>query len=260
LVAGGLIVAAVILALVATGGAPAVESAMELKREAVGRTVEVTISAPGASEIKVNGYTEAHSSELTYEAKIGQELKILAIASEDRKKLVRFTPSEEGESVEIELPEPTARSPAAYPPIVIIQAQPEHAVVTVNGKVLALVKGNAKVPGMTVGEVFTLEATAADYEPFKRQFTVRNLLETFDITLRQAGGAASPASTTGKVTINAKPWAKVSRGGKALGLTPYSKKLPPGEYTFMLTKGSIAKSLRVTIRRGATVRRTVHMN
>jgi hypothetical protein len=230
------------------------------------KKLKIKIKAPGAKEIKINGETESTSSEFTYVAEEGEQIKILAIASPDRKKLVRFTPTQDGEVVEIELPAPSTKKvaptkqAAASAPIVIVQASPENARLTVNGKPLPLVKGNAKVPKLKIGDVFTVEGTATDHEPFKKEFTVRNQLETFDVKLSKVRRAAPVVASKGTVTLNAKPWAKVSLKGKSLGLTPYSRRHSTGKYTFVLTKGSITKNVSVTVRGGRTVSKTVQMN
>ncbi len=227
------------------------------------KRLNIKIKAPGAKEIKINGETESTSSEFTYSAQEGVPIKILAIASPDRKKLVRFTPSKDGELVEIELPvasskkAPPPKKPVTAAPIVIVTVSPASAELTVNGKPMVLVKGNAKVPNLKVGDVIMVEGKANDYEPFKKEYTVRNNVETFDVKLSKAAPAVA---RKGKVTITAKPWAKVSRNGKSLGLTPYSVKLSAGKYTFVLTKGSVTKNVTVTVKGGATTRRTVQMN
>jgi len=243
-----------------TTPAAAPEPAQAVKR------IKITIKAPGAKEIKINGETESTSSEFTYSAEEGEQIKILAIAARDRKKLVRFTPSKDGEVVEIELPKastkkaPPPEKPAAAAPIVIVEAKPETAVLTANGKLLALSKGRAQVADLKLGDVLTIEGKAPDHEPFKKEFTVRNQLETFDVKMAKIRKAAPAVISKGKVTINAKPWAKVSLKGKSLGLTPYSKKLMPGKYTFVLTKGSVTKKVTVTVKSGRTASKTVQMN
>ena len=229
------------------------------------KRVKITIKAPGAKEIKVNGETESTSSEFTYNAVEGEPIKILAIASVDRKKLVRYTPEKDGDVVEITLPAastkkaPPPAQPVVAAPIVIVQAQPEAAQLSVNGRQLQLAKGDAKVPGLKIGDVITVEAKADGYQDYKQQFTVRNQLETFEVNLSKIRRAAPVVAAKGKVTINAKPWAKVALKGKSLGLTPYSTKLGPGKYVFTLTKGSIVKSVPITVKPGKTVSRTVAM-
>lgn len=226
--------------------------------------VKLTIKAPGAKEIKINGETEATSAEFVYEAPEGEELKILAIASPERKRLVRFTPTKDGEVVEIKLPEvsvkkPKPDAPAVAAPIVIVQVEPDNAVVTVNGTPLTLVNGNAKVPQLKLGDKCVVVAKAENYEDFQQEFLVKNQLETFEVKLSKVRKAAPVVAAKGKVTINAKPWAKVSLKGKVLGLTPRSLELAPGKYSFQLVKGSVTKTVTLTVKPGKTTSSSVEM-
>ena len=260
----GVLAAGAFIGLKGTDQAAAAPAVAEAPEEAVER-VKITIKAPGAKEIKVNGETESTSAEFTYSAVAGEPIKVLAIAAPDRKKLVRYTPTKAGDVLEITLPKPSTKKaapvaqPAVAAPIVIVQADPADAVLTGNGKPLQLVNGNAKVPSLKIGDVFVVEAKAPDYQDYKKEFTVRNQLETFDVKLSKIRKVVAAAPSKGKVTINAKPWAKVALKGKSLGLTPFSQAMSPGKYTFTLTKGSITKSVPITVKPGRTASKTVDM-
>ncbi len=225
----------------------------------------VNIEAPGATEIKIDGETEATSSKLKFKVEQGKSIKILAIGKKGVKKLVRYTAEKDGASVKIELPAPpkeAPKKPVAKAPenIVILQVEPDSAVVKVNGAAVTLVSGNYKVPKLKTGDSFKVEATASGYKTFTKDYFVKEKLETFEIKLEKERRApvAAPCKK-GKVTVNARPWAKVSLKGKSLGLTPRSVKLSAGRHTFVLTKGSVTKKVGVTLKCGGSVSKTVDM-
>lgn len=230
--------------------------------------VKVKISAPGAVEIKVNGQTEATSENVELEVEKGAELKVLAIGDDGRKELVRATADADGQQIAVKLPPPEPKEetppPVATPaPVVILQVDPDNAQVQVNGADVALIGGNFKVPDLKLGDSFKVTAKAENYKDFEQTYLVKAQLETFDVKLDKVprpstGGSAKPAGK-GKVAISAKPWANVFLKGKKLGLTPRSIELPAGKHTFTLTKGSISKTLVVTVKPNKTSAHSVDM-
>ncbi|MEY3014547.1 MAG: hypothetical protein RIT45_3282 [Pseudomonadota bacterium] len=230
------------------------------------KKVKIAISAPGAVEIKVNGQTEATGDSVTIEVEEGTDLKVLAIGDDGRKELVRASADSDGQKIEVKLPEPEkkpepAPAPAAAAPVVIVQVDPDNAAVQVNGKDVTLVGGNFKVPELKLGDTFKVTAKFEGYKDFAQDFMVKNAIETFDVKLekiRVVANTPKPAGK-GKVTISAKPWANVFLKGKKLGLTPRSVELPAGKHTFTLTKGSVNKTLVVTVKPNKTSSHSVDM-
>lgn len=228
--------------------------------------VKVKISAPGAVEIKVNGQTEATSENVELEVEKGAELKVLAIGDDGRKQLERAVAGADGQRIEVKLPPPEKKEEAPPPvaaaaPVVILQVDPDNAQVQVNGADVALIGGNFKVPDLKLGDSFKVTAKADKYKDFEQTYLVKAQLETFDVKLdkiRQQQ-APTPPSGKGKVAISAKPWANVFLKGKKLGLTPRSLELPAGKHTFTLTKGSISKTLVVTVKPNKTSAHSVDM-
>jgi serine/threonine protein kinase len=220
--------------------------------EPVVKRIKVKIVAKGAREIQVNGQTEATSDHVEIEVDEGADLKILAIAADDTKELLRVTAKNDGQEIVLELPEkkvapkPVAVAPA---PVVILQVEPFEATVKVRGSAVVLVGGNYKVPDLKLGDSFIVEATASGYNDFSETFMVKNAIETLDVKLDKIRVVREVAKLVakGNVTISAKPWANVILRGKNLGLTPRSVELPAGRHTFTLTKGSISKTLNVTV-------------
>ncbi len=248
--------------------APVVVTAAPTPAEPEVKKVKVTIKAPGAKEIEVNGQIEATfngkddgaNNQVELSVDEGSELKILAIADDGRKQLLRVESAEEGGVFKVELPPPAAKPAAAAQavmPVVVIQVEPENAAVQVNGKPVALIGGNFKVPDAKLGDTIKVTATAEGYKAFEQAFLVKNTqIETFDVKLeKERAAVVQVAKPVGKgtVTISASPWAKISMKGKDYNITPRSIELPAGSYVFTLTKGQVTKTLKVTVKAGQTV-------
>jgi serine/threonine protein kinase len=229
---------------------------------------KLTIKAKGAKEIFVNDELVCtNEDECTYVGDKDSKIKILAKA-DDRKQLEKVTLDADNKIVEVKIPEPEPAVVVAAP-IVILQVDPAGATVTVNGKALALVDGKQKVPDVKLGDTVKVEAKADGYKTETKDFLVKNQqLETFEVVLQKEkaavaptpGGDAKPvAAGPGKLAVAAKPWAKVSVKGKDLGLTPASAMLPAGKYTVTLVKGSVTKTVSVTVKPGQTANINVDM-
>ena len=229
---------------------------------------QLTIRAPGASQILVNDSLVSTDPEATYSGDKGAHLRIQA-KNGDRVKLVHHT-IEADATIDIVLPEApkvaAAPKAEAAAPIVIVQVEPQSATLLVNGAPLALTKGNAKVPNLALGDTFKIEVKADGYKSESKTFMVKNpQLETFEIALvrEKAAGQKSEAaerSGPGHVVITAKPWAKVSEKGKDLGLTPAKADLPAGKHTFTLVKNAVTKTVTLTVKTGQTATANVDMS
>ena len=247
--------------------APVVAAVPPTPAEPEVKKVKITIKAPGAKEIEVNGQIEAtfngkddgagNQVDLTVDE--GAELKILAIAEDGRKQLLRVESAADGAVHKVELPPPAKPTPVAQAasPVVVLQVEPENAAVQVNGKPVTLTGGNFKVPDAKLGDTIKVAATAEGYKAFDEAFLVKNpQIETFDVKLEKERAAVAPVVKPvgkGTVTISADPWAKISLKGKDYNITPRSIELPAGSYVFTLTKGQVTKSLKVTIKPGQTL-------
>jgi serine/threonine protein kinase len=231
--------------------------------------VSVVIKAPGANEIVVDGETVSTDPECTFRGDKGREIKVL-VKNGDRKKLVKHVLDTDGAVLSIELPaaaapEPKAPAADSGAPVVLVQVEPRNATVTVNGAPVEAVGGNARVPNLKIGDTFKVEVKAAGYKAEARDLVVKSSVETFEIVLARdrpasaSSGAAPVAAGPGKVVVSAKPWAKVSCKGKDLGLSPGPFTLPAGRYTLTLTKGSVTKTVTVTVKAGQTTQTSTDM-
>ncbi len=232
------------------------------------KKIKLTIKAPGAKEIQVNGETEATADHVDVLVDEGSELKILAIADDGRKALRKVTADQDGKVIELELPAPAKPTEGtASSPVVVVQVEPESATVKVNGAAVALTSGNYKMPSVKLGDTIRVEATAEGYKPYDQSFLVKNpQIETFEVRLERAQAAVAAAAPSapkpapkGKVTINAAPWAKISLKGKDYGMTPREIELPAGRHTFTLTKGPLTKSLTVNVKPGESTPYKIEM-
>ena len=232
--------------------------------------VTLKITAEGASEIQVDGETEATGGSTKYTTDKGKEIKILAIAEDGRKELVKVVAERDGQAVVITLPEPkeedvqvAEEAPAEFA-LVVLQVEPKNAAVKVNGKEVTLdAGGNVKVTDAKLGDTIEVTATASNYRDAKETFVISDpKLTIHELKLQRERRAVAPSAAPkapGTVAIAARPWAKVFLGSKELGLTPRKVELPPGRHAFTLKKGSATKTITVTVTSGKTTKTTVDM-
>lgn len=273
-------VGVVVTAIVAVGGYVAMNGDKAARKPAAALAAvapptaktKVHIKAPGANQISVDDELLCTEAECTTTADKGTTIKIIA-KSGDRMKLVRQELTEDEMTITLELPKTEEKKPEAVAavqasPVVIVQVVPITAEVTVNGQKIELTGGNGKVPNAKLGDTIKVVAKAEGHRSETKDFLVKNAqLETFEIRLEKeqkekpaGGGAVAQApSGPGKLVVNAKPWAKVSEKGKDLGLTPVKVDLPAGKHTLTLTKGSVTKTVSVTIKPGQTATQNVDM-
>lgn len=229
--------------------------------EPVKERITIQIKAPGAKEIKVNGETESTDEACKFTGDKGDRIKILAIGKAGQKELIKHTLETNGAVVEVKLPKAPEKKPVpvvAKTVPVVIQVDPSGATLTVNGKPIELNSGNAKIPGLKLGDTLLVEASAPRHKPYKSTLIVKKKdLELFEIKLSKVTGPRP--SAPGKVALSAKPWAKIIYKGKQMGLTPRTIKLPAGTHTITLQKGSTKKTVTVTVKSGKTVNKKVDM-
>ncbi len=238
---------------------------------------KLTIKAPGAVEILVDGKPECMGKEVCEVTAEGGKHKVIAKNDAGKGVDQEVDLAADGQTVELKLPviekKPDVAPPvAAQGPAILLKIQPDGAIVTVNGKPVALDKGNASLAGSKVGDKLIVSAQADGFKSETKEFEVKNpSAELFEVKLQRdkptpTVGAAEPkakepavAAGPGKVKINAKPWAKIEIKGKDYELTPKEVTLPAGKYTVTLTKGSVRKTVGVTVRTGETASVSVDM-
>lgn len=239
--------------------------------------LKLSVKAAGAVEILVDGKTECMGKEVCEVAVEAGKHKVIAKNDAGKGVDQEVEVASDGQVVELKLPvvekKPDVPPPAAAQgPAVLLKIQPENATITVNGKPVVLDKGNASLPGTKVGDKLIVIAQAEGFKPETKEFEVKNpSAELFELKLQRdkpapTAGQAEPkakepaaAAGPGKVKINAKPWAKIEIKGKDYELTPKEVTLPAGKYTVTLTKGSVRKTVGVTVRAGETASVSVDM-
>lgn len=231
------------------------------------------IKAPGAAEILVDGKPECMSKDTCdVEVEAGKH-KVIAKNADGKGVDQEIDVQKGGEVVELKVPEivkkaDPAPQAAAAAPNVFVKVAPDNAVVTVNGQPLALVGGTGKVASVKAGDALKIEIKAEGHktETVDRMVTKD---ETFEFKLEKDKGTAAATTPTekkdapagpGKLTVSAKPWAKVVIKGKEYGLTPQTITLPAGKYSVTLIKGTVTKTAGATVKAGGTATVSVDMN
>ncbi len=238
--------------------------------------LKLSVKAPGAVEILVDGKPECMGKELCDVSVEAGKHKVIAKNDAGKGVDQEVNVASDGQVVELKLPA-VEKKPDVPPPVVaqgpavLLKIQPDTATITVNGKPVVLDKGTASLPGTKVGDKLIVIAQADGFKPETKEFEVKNpSAELFELKLQRdkptptVGQTESKtkepaAAGPGKVKINAKPWAKIEIKGKDYELTPKEVTLPAGKYTVVLTKGSVRKTVGVTVRTGETASVSVDM-
>ncbi|MBM4343871.1 MAG: serine/threonine protein kinase [Deltaproteobacteria bacterium] len=231
------------------------------------------VKAPGASEILVDGLPACMSKDTCdIEVEAGKH-KVIAKNADGKGVDQEIDVQKGGEVVELKVPEVAKKADpapqvAAVAPNVFVKVAPDNATVTVNGQPLALVGGTGKVANVKAGDALKIEIKAEGHknETVDRMVTKD---ETFEFKLEKDKGTAVATSPgekkeapagPGKLTVSAKPWAKVMIKGKEYGLTPQTITLPAGKYTVTLIKGTVTKTAGATVKAGGAATVSVDMN
>ena len=266
------IAALVVLAKKDDSPAPAVAAAVAPAEKP---KLKFFVKAPGAAEIMVDGKTECMSKDTCEVAVEAGKHKVIAKNADGQGVDQEVDVAKGGESVELKVPElkkkveqPTAV--AAVAGNAFVKVTPEHAMVTVNGQPVALVGGDGKIANAKTGDTVKIEAKAEGHktEVVDKMITKDN--EVFDIKLEKEKDAVAvganpdkpkdpPAAGPGKLTVSAKPWAKVWIKGKDYGLTPQTISLPAGKYTVTLVKNSVTKTAGASVKAGGSSSVSVDM-
>lgn len=240
---------------------------------AVVQKFKITVKAPGAAKIYIDGKVACMGKDECDETVEAGEHKVMAENSAG-KGVDQKLKLERDEVVELKVPEADKKVEPA--PVVAAQGanffvkiQPENATVTVNGQPVQLVGGSGKIGSAKVGDALKIEVKAEGHKAETVDKMAMKDGEIFEIKLEKdkpaaVAGTDKPKDPTpagpGKLTVNAKPWAKVQIKGKDYGLTPQQITLPSGKYTVVLVKGTVQKTASVTVKAGGSAAISVDMN
>ena len=233
------------------------------------------VKAPGAAEIMVDGKTECMSKDTCEVSVEAGKHKVIAKNAEGKGVDQEVEVAKGGESVELKVPEASKKveAPVAAPAasgLAFVKVSPDNATVTANGQPVALVGGTGKIANVKAGDAVKIEAKADGHKTETADHVVTKDGEIFEIKLEKEKATAAPTGGSdkpkeaapagpGKLTVSAKPWAKVSIKGKDYGLTPQTISLPAGKYTVTLVKGSVTKTAGATVKAGGSASVSVDM-
>ncbi len=234
---------------------------------------KITVKAPGAAKIYIDGKVACMGKDECDESVEAGEHKVMA-ENADGKGVDQKLKLGRDEVVVLTVP-PVEKKAEAAPQVAaqganfFVRVQPENAAVTVNGQPVQLVGGSGKIANAKVGDALKIEAKAEGHKAEMVEKMAMKDGEIFEIKLEKDKPAAVAGSDKpreaapagpGKLTVNAKPWAKVQIKGKDYGLTPQQITLPSGKYTVVLVKGTVQKTASVTVKAGGSAAISVDMN
>jgi len=148
---------------------------------------------------------------------------------------------------------------------VILKIEPAGAKVSCDKGTVEMSGDNATVKGLKVNDVIKCMVEKADYVGWSDPITVVKDAQEVPVKLaKKAGGSTTnpndpkpnpnPTPTgTGKVTVLARPWAKVSIGGRPYGNAPTTIDMNAGKVTVTCVRNAITKTVSVTVKSGQTV-------
>ena len=229
----------------------------EITMEKEAEDVSLLIEAVGDEKavIKVNG--KAGANPFSVKGKKGDSLEVEVIPSaggEPKKSVVVLDGASPIRKIDV-------TPPAATEIKLLVGISPANAKVKASvGTVSFSAAGDqAIIGGLKVDDSVTVEVSEAGYETQEKTFKVTGDGQLVSVTLEKkkpgapGGNATPPASGSGSVSINAKPWAQVHVDGKPVGTTPKTITLSAGKHTIKLTKGSQTETRTVTVKANGTV-------
>lgn len=234
---------------------------------------KLTVKAPGAAKIYVDGKVACMGKDECDESVEAGEHKVMA-ENGDGKGVDQKVEIAKDMAVELKVPAAEKKAEPA-PPVAaqganfFVKVLPENSTVTVNGQPVQLVGGSGKIANAKVGDALKIEVKAEGHKAEMVEKMAMKDGEIFEIKLEKDRPAAVAGSDKpkeaapagpGKLTVNAKPWAKVQIKGKDYGLTPQQITLPSGKYTVVLVKGTVQKTASVTVKAGGSAAISVDMN
>jgi hypothetical protein len=159
--------------------------------------------------------------------------------------------------------------PVAVASTVSVEVTPAGATVKLDNETVEPVKGRRVVEGRyKVGDEVRVNASASGFKDYASTVKIADASETIAIKLDAVPKVASDpaprpavaAAGTGRVTINARPWADVYFKGRKIGTTPVRNfEVPAGKATFTLKNQVTSKTITVTVAKDANVSQVVDM-
>lgn len=233
------------------------------------------VKAPGAKSITVDSKEVCiKGDDCSVSGVEGGKHKIIAKNGDGDGAELEIDLQKSGDVFELKVPE-AAKKPDPTPqvaaaPTLFVKVSPDTAAVTVNGQAVALAGGTGKIAAAKIGDALKIEVKADGYVTSTQEKMATKDGEVFEIKLEKEKSAATAPSGgdthkeaapagPGKLTISAKPWAKVTIKGKDYGLTPQTISLPAGKYTITLIKGTVTKSAGATVKAGGSATVSVDM-
>ena len=235
---------------------------------------KLTIKAAGAATIYIDGKVLCRGNDECEDKVEAGEHKVMA-ENADGKSVDQKIDLAKDETVLLKVPEVAKKAEpvpqvAANTPNVFIKILPDNAQVTVNGAAVPLTGGTGKIANVKIGDSLKIEAKAEGHKTETIDKLATKDGEIFEIKLEKDKGSAASVSPTdkpkevaagpGKLTVSAKPWAKVMIKGKEYGLTPQTITLPAGKYTVTLVKGTVTKTASAAVKAGGTATVSIDMN
>jgi len=233
---------------------------LKIKLEKVRAKVPLVIEATGDAQaiIRVNGKPIGTGSGM-YEGLDGDTIEIEVQPSAPDAKPIKETAVLDGTT---KLKKIQAVKASAK---VILKIEPAGAEVKANkGKVtMTAANDGALIDDLALND--TVEVTVskgAEWSVWKENVALLKDAQELNVKLTKKAAAVTPekvepgpgpgvtpnpVGASGKLTILARPWAKVSVGGKPYGNAPTTIDMKAGSYTVTCTKGAIVKTVSVSV-------------
>jgi len=222
-----------------------------LEREAQQTSLLIEAIGDGEAVIRVAGQVLGPSPQ-SFRGDEGQSYEVQILPSGGGEPITRTVALDASNPVlKIEVP-PTPRPQVQL----VVNLEPPGTEVTADKGTVSYSEDGAQaiVSGLTLEESVTVAGSRAGYEDASETFEVAADGQEVALELRRAGRAtaATQATGSGKVSINARPWANVAINGRDHGTTPQEVELPAGRHRVELTRDGETVTRTVTVRAGAT--------
>ena len=134
---------------------------------------------------------------------------------------------------------------------ITLTVTPPEATVTANSEPVALENGNVVIPKTFIGDVVVLSISLQGFVTATRTLNIREETMAVNVNLKKPGDPSLVG--TGRVSINAKPWADVYHKGRKIGRTPLrKKKVMAGRQKFILKNSKGSKTVYIKVPRNGS--------